>query len=84
MLAGITFTAAYIIYHKFINQAANVPDKWLFGISPEGIGTLGMVINFVVAFVVSAFTAPPPEYVQALVEEIRIPKGADMAHEISA
>jgi Na+(H+)/acetate symporter ActP len=84
MLAGITFTAAYIIYCKLINQAANVPDKWLFGISPEGIGTLGMVINFAIAFVVSAFTAPPPEYVQALVEEIRIPKGADLAHEISA
>ncbi len=84
MLAGITFTAAYIIYYKFINPAANVPDKWLFGISPEGIGALGMVMNFVIAFVVSAFTPPPPERVQALVEDIRIPKGADMAHEISA
>jgi cation/acetate symporter len=84
MLAGITFTASYIIYYKFINPAANVPDKWLFGISPEGIGALGMAINFVVAFFVSAFTAPPPERVQALVEEIRIPKGANMAHEISA
>ncbi len=84
MLAGITFTAAYIIYYKFINPAANVPDKWLFGISPEGIGALGMVINFAIAFTVSAFTPPPPEHIQALVEEIRIPKGADMAHEISA
>ena len=84
MLAGITFSAAYIIYYKFINPAANVPDKWLFGISPEGIGAVGMVINFAIALVVSAFTPPPPEYVQALVEEIRIPKGANMAHEISA
>lgn len=84
MLAGITFTAAYIIYFKFINPAANVPDKWLFGISPEGIGVLGMVINFATAFFVSAFTPPPPERVQALVEEIRIPKGANMAHEINA
>jgi cation/acetate symporter len=84
MLAGITFTAAYIIYFKFINPAANVRDKWLFGISPEGIGALGMVINFVIALSVSAFTAPPPERVQALVEEIRIPKGSNMAHEINA
>ena len=84
MLAGITFTAAYIIYYKFINPAANVPAKWLFGISPEGIGALGMAINFAVAFCVSAFTPPPPEHVQALVEDIRIPRGASMAHEISA
>ncbi|MHC4112336.1 MAG: sodium:solute symporter family protein [Planctomycetota bacterium] len=84
MLAGITFTAAYIIYFKFINPAANLPDKWLFGISPEGIGALGMAINFVITLFVSAFTAPPPERVQALVEEIRIPKGAHMAHEINA
>ncbi len=84
MLAGITFTAAYIIYYKYINPAANVPDKWLFGISPEGIGALGVVINFAVAFLVCAFTPPPPKHVQALVEEIRIPKGANKAHEISA
>ena len=84
MLAGITCTAAYTIYFKFINPAANVPEKWWFGISPEGIGTLGMVLNFAVALVVASFTAPPPKRVQALVEEIRIPKGANMAHEISA
>jgi cation/acetate symporter len=84
MLAGITFTASYIIYYKFINPAANIPGKWLFGISPEGIGAVGMVINFVIAFLVSSFTAPPPENVQALVEEIRIPKGAKKAHEINA
>ena len=84
MLTGITFTAGYIIYFKFINPSANIPQKWLFGISPEGIGAVGMILNFVVALVVSRFTAPPPAHVQALIEEIRIPKGASEAHEISA
>ncbi len=84
MLAGITFTAAYIIYFKFVNQSADVPGRWLFGISPEGIGAVGMVINFIVALTVSRFTAPPPIEVQRLVEEIRIPRGARAAHEISA
>ncbi|TQV85665.1 cation acetate symporter [Exilibacterium tricleocarpae] len=76
MLSGITFTAAYIIYFKFINPAANVPDNWLFGISPEGIGTLGMLINFAVAIGVSRMTAETPQPVQDLVESIRHPKGA--------
>ncbi len=74
MIAGFTFTAAYIIFFKFIQpEEMNVPKNWLWGISPEGIGTLGMVINFIVATVVSAFTPPPPEEVQVLIEEIRVP-----------
>jgi len=48
----------------------------LFGISPEGIGALGMLLNFAVAFSVSALTQPPPAPVQAMVESIRIPRGA--------
>jgi cation/acetate symporter len=84
MLTGITFTAAYIIYFKFVNPAANVPERWLFGISPEGIGTIGMVLNFAVALTVSRITSPPPAGVQALIENIRIPKGASEPHEISA
>jgi cation/acetate symporter len=84
MLAGITFTAAYIIYFKFVNPAANVSDNWLFGISPEGIGAIGMIINFVVALTVSRFTPAPPAEVQKLVEDIRIPRGAHAAHEINA
>ena len=84
MLAGITFTAAYIIYFKFINPSADIPQKWWFGISPEGIGILGMTLNFVVALVVCRFTAPPPAHIQSLVEEIRIPKDTNIAHEISA
>lgn len=84
MLTGITFTAAYIIYFKFVNPAANVPERWFLGISPEGIGTVGMVLNFAVALTVSRFTSPPPAHVQALVENIRIPKGDSEPHEISA
>jgi cation/acetate symporter len=81
MLSGIAFTAAYIIYFKFINPAANTSDNWLFGISPEGIGTLGMCLNFVVAIVVNKFTAEVPEDVQDMVESIRYPKGAGEAHD---
>ncbi len=71
MVSGIAFTSAYIIYFNFINKAA--VDKWLFGISPEGIGTIGMLLNFAVAIVVSRFTAPPPASVQEEVEFVRYP-----------
>ena len=81
MLVGITFTAAYIVYFKFINPAANVADNWWFGISPEGIGTGGMALNFAVALVVSRFTAPPPEHVQSIVERIRVPRESGETHQ---
>ncbi|CAM3740570.1 Cation/acetate symporter ActP [Vibrio aerogenes CECT 7868] len=81
MMAGILFTAAYIIYFKFINPGANSAENWWFGISPEGIGTLGMCLNFVVAIVVNKFTAEVPDDVQEMVESIRYPKGAGAAHE---
>ena len=73
MIVGITFTATYIIYFKFINPAQNTPAHWWWGISPEGIGTLGMMINFIVSIAVSALTPPPPAQVQALVDDIRVP-----------
>ena len=73
MIVGITFTAAYIIFFKFISPELNTPDHWLWGISPEGIGTVGMVLNFIVSLSVSALTAPPPDDVQALVDDIRVP-----------
>lgn len=82
MLAGLVFTMGYIIYFKgiFIEpMAANIPANWLFGISPEGIGSVGMVLNFAVAALVCRFTPPPPAYVQQLVENIRIPSGANSA-----
>jgi cation/acetate symporter len=73
MVVGIVFTAVYIIYFKFINPAANTKDNWWLGVSPEGIGTLGMILNFVVATVVCAFTPPPPKEIGELVERIRLP-----------
>ena len=83
MLCGITLTAAYIVYFKFVNPAANVAENWWFGISPEGIGAVGMTVNFAVASLVSRFTPPPPPEAQRLVERIRLPRGAGEAHEIS-
>jgi cation/acetate symporter len=84
MISGIGFTAAYIVYFKFMDPAANVPDRWLFGISPEGIGILGMALNFAVSSVVACMTAPPPEAIRQLVDEIRVPADAGPAHEIRA
>lgn len=84
MVAGITFTAAYIVYFNFVNPEASSPENWWFGVSPEGIGTLGMMVNFCVALVVSRLTPAPPKHVQALVDEIRVPRGAGPAHEIQA
>lgn len=76
MLTGLIFTFSYIVYFKFVNPTANNPDNWLFGVSPEGIGTFGMILNFVVSYAVSKVTPPPPEHIQHLVDDIRIPRGA--------
>jgi len=76
MIVGITFTASYIIYFKFMG---GTPDQYWFGISPEGIGTLGMLVNLVTALVVKQFTPEPPAEIQAIVEDIRIPRGAGTA-----
>jgi cation/acetate symporter len=73
MLSGIFFTSAYIVYFKFIAKGAG-PASWWFGISPEGIGTIGMFINFAVTLIVTKFTAPPPEDVQQAVERLRLPR----------
>lgn len=84
MVVGLTFTALYIIAFKGVFMEPliqNVPENWLFGISPEGIGTVGMVINFIVSLTVSYFTPAPPEDVQDMVEMIRIPRGASEAHD---
>ena len=74
MLAGIGFTASYIVYFKFIDPANNVADAWWFGISPEGIGTLGMLLNFAITLSVSRFTQAPPDDVQSMVLMIREPQ----------
>jgi cation/acetate symporter len=84
MITGITFTAAYIVYFKFVNPAANTAEHWWLGISPEGIGTVGMLLNALVLTVVSRLTPEPPPQVQWMIERIRVPKGAGPAHEIAA
>ncbi len=73
MITGIVFVAAYIIYFKFVNPAANNKDHWWLGISPEGIGTVGAVLNFIVMYVVSRMTPAPPQHIQDLVGSLRYP-----------
>ena len=73
MLGGLLFTASYIIYFKFINPDINNSDFWFLGISPEGIGCIGMILNFALALIISIFTKPPPKDVFDMVDEIRQP-----------
>ena len=73
MVVGFIFTATYIIYFKLVNPTANISENWFFGISPEGIGTLGTILNVGCAYAVASFTADPPDDVQELVEVIRLP-----------
>lgn len=77
MLAGLIFTFAYIVYFKFVAPEQNIAEYWWFGISPEGIGTLGALLNFATAWAVAAVTRPAPPEVQALVHRIRVPRGVD-------
>lgn len=78
MLAGISFTIGYIVYFQFLG---GTKEQYFLEISPEGIGFIGMLINFAVAFTVSAFTPAPPQEVQDMVESIHIPKGSsDASH----
>jgi len=79
MLVGLVFTFSYIVYFKFISPELNSAENWLLGVSPEGIGSLGMVLNFVVAVIVCKMTPPPPEHIQHIVEDIRVPRGAGTA-----
>ena len=83
MLTGLIFTFGYIVWFKgiFIEpMAADIPANWLFGISPEGIGVVGMTLNFIVAFAISRVTAAPPVHIRQLIEDIRVPRGAGSAH----
>ena len=82
MIVGIVFTASYIIYFKPQLGGWGTPEGWWFGISPEGIGTMGMLFNFAVALVVSRLTKEPPQEVQELTENIRFPRGAGAASDI--
>jgi len=79
MLAGLGITLVYIFWFKgwfFMpgtEMAANVPENWFLGISPEAFGTVGALVNFAVAYLVSRITPEPPEHIQHLVEDIRVP-----------
>ncbi len=85
MMAGLLSTLVYIFVFKgwfFIpgtNNLANTADNWFMGIQPESFGAVGALINFGVAYAVSKFTAEPPEHIQHLVEDIRVPRGAGAA-----
>ena len=74
MVVGLVFTAFYIIGNRYFGLPA-----WFFGISAEGIGTIGMLLNLIVTLVVSRMTPPPPQEIQDLVESVRIPRGAGAA-----
>ena len=70
MIVGMSFTLAYIIYFQFMGGSA---EDYLWGISPEGIGCVGMLLNFAVAFAVSFWTRPTPQKVKEMVASIHVP-----------
>ena len=76
MVSGLLFTFGYIFYFKLWAPEANVAENWLLGISPEGIGVIGMVVNFAAAIAVASVTAKTPPEVRKLVDSIRVPRGA--------
>ncbi|NEV63583.1 sodium:solute symporter family protein [Thiorhodococcus minor] len=85
MIAGITVTLLYVFQHKgiffvpgtaFLMPEMGMGEDWFFGISPNAFGAVGALVNFTVAYLVSAVTAPPPEHIQHLVEDVRVPGGA--------
>jgi len=73
MVCGILFTSSYIVYFQFLG---GTKDQWFMGISPEGIGFVGMLVNFAISFIVRLFTPAPPEYIQHMVDHIRMPVSA--------
>jgi|TARA_B100001146_G_scaffold63195_1_gene55935 cation/acetate symporter len=75
MIAGLVFTACYIIFFKFVSPDLNNPKNWFLGISPEGIGAIGMLVNFSVSIIFSTLTKAPPIEVVELVDNIRLPRG---------
>ncbi|MCI5208581.1 MAG: cation acetate symporter, partial [Candidatus Electrothrix sp. ATG2] len=79
MLAGLGITLVYIFWFKgwfFMADTAmadNTPENWFLGIAPEAFGAVGALVNFAVAYLVSRITPEPPEHIQHLVEDIRVP-----------
>ena len=81
MLTGLIFTFAYIAWFKFVAPETNTPDHWWLGISPEGIGMVGALLNVGIASLVAAMTPPPPPAIAALIEDIRLPAGVSAPHQ---
>jgi len=88
MLAGITVTLLYVFQHKgiffipgtaFLAPEMGMGPDWFLGISPNAFGAVGAIVNFLVAFIVAKLTAPPPEHIQHLVEDVRVPRGSGEA-----
>jgi cation/acetate symporter len=78
MVVGIIVMLLYMVKYRlgWFDEVLPSKDEWWLGISPEGFGSIAMILNFVVSLVVCKFTAPPPQEVQDIVENIRIPSGA--------
>ena len=85
MVVGILLMLFYMLKFKFgvfdggKTAVTALKKDWWFGISPEGFGTVAMVVNFIVSITISKFTPPPPNEVQEIVDNIRIPSGAGEA-----
>ncbi|MGY8905897.1 MAG: sodium:solute symporter family protein [Pseudomonadales bacterium] len=77
MLVGLISTLCYIVYFKFMGGE---PQDWLLGISPEGFGAVGMVLNFIVAYLVAHLTPEPPKHIQQIVQNIRVPGNSGSAY----
>jgi cation/acetate symporter len=80
MVVGILLMMFYMTKFKFDWFGGGTKEDWWFGISPEGFGTVAMIVNFIVSIVISKFTAAPPKEVQEIVENIRIPSGVGEAY----
>ena len=74
MISGLLFTSSYIVFFKFIAPDLNISEHWFLGISPEGIGVVGMIINFTFAILISFFTKPPPNHIVRLIDNVRTPE----------
>ena len=79
MIIGISLMLFYMLKFKFDFFGGGTAEDWWFGISPEGFGTVAMIVNFIVSITISSFTAAPPSDVQEMVENVRIPSGAGEA-----
>lgn len=73
MLSGLLFTSIYIVYFKFVNPELNHSENWMLGISPEGIGFIGMLLNFLTSILVSRFFQSPSEEIVELIDRVRLP-----------